>query len=436
MIAHWTFVSPVRMRWMQNMTYYRGAAIHLAIPGNGGSRDAGGLQIRLDCVGAGCQGKKNGVARVSRPRKNGANSIVRRKAQALRYWVDKGPPVMSLRPRKSLPLSTPGAHLFRCLLVAFVLSPLSTPSAICGTTAPMQIKSALIIGNAQYHYVPPHQNPINDAQDICENLRSLGYRTYCYTDVRTRSQLKSIIQDYIETVVQNSVSVIFYAGHAVQISGTNYLIPTDANIQDGPSIIRESVGLNFLMTQLKQTQPFLNIVILDACRNNPLHSTALPQELAQITDIPHSTVVMYATAEDDLAMDGKGRNGMLTKHLLIHLKDDGSIDDLFSQVSLGVQSDTTALGHTQTPMLSKNFADQYYMVRPTDMELMQRDRQLQEQRIQDLELQAAAGDRSAIAAWKAAKAESEKMAAAIRIRDEDAKRAEIRARDLVVPPAN
>ena len=289
---------------------------------------------------------------------------------------------------------------------------------------PERNKQALVIGNSQYHYVSPLQNPSNDAHDLCKSLSELGYQTHCFIDVRTRAELKSLIEDYIEALPNDSVSVIFYAGHAVQIAGANYLIPTGANIQDAHSILKESVSRKFLMAQPRQSQPFLNMIILDACRNNPLQSTVLPQGLAQITDVPDSTVVFYATAEEDVAMDGVGRNGILTKNLLAHLKDDGSIDDLFNRVSLGVQADTTALGHRQTPALSKNFADQYFLVKPTELEKLVKRQQEAEQTISGLEARVSAGDKSASAQLADMRATNQKLLDQIRLKDEESKKAE------------
>ena len=123
-------------------------------------------------------------------------------------------------------------------------------------------------------------------------------------------------------------------------------------------------------------------------------------------------------------MDGVGRTGILTKNLLAHLKDDGSIDDLFNRVSLGVQADTTALGHRQTPALSKNFADQYFLVKPTELEKLVKRQQEAEQTISGLEARVSAGDKSASAQLADMRATNQKLLDQIRLKDEESKKAE------------
>lgn len=307
------------------------------------------------------------------------------------------------------------------------------------TSSPARQKLALVIGNAHYVAVPQLRNPTNDAQDVCKSLSDLGYQTFCYMDIKTRVQLRSIIQDYAEALSADSVSVIYYAGHALQMVGVNYLIPTDAKIQGESSVVTESVDLGYLMNQLRQTQSFLKVVIIDACRDNPLRSSAQPQELAQITDVPDGTVVLYATAADDLALDGQGRNGTLTKNLLAHLKEDGSIDDLFKRVSLGVQVDTAALGHAQKPALYTNFTGQYCFVRCTDLEVLQQQRRAAELQISDLEARVNAGDQSALTQLAEVRANNQKLLDQIRKKDEESKQAEKAAKEQqkksFVPPA-
>jgi uncharacterized caspase-like protein len=318
----------------------------------------------------------------------------------------------------------------------FTVTALATPTVT--TSLP---RSALVIGNAEYASVGALKNPVNDAHDICRELSGLGFKTFCYFDVKTRVQMRSVIQDFVESLSSNAVSLIYYAGHAVQVNGENYLIPTSAQLRSETGFVNESVSLAYLMRELRRNQGFLNVVILDACRNNPLANinAGAAQGLAQITDVPDGTMVLYATAADELALDGVGRNGIMTKNILANIREPGTVDDLFKQVSLGVQKDTQSLGRPQKPALYTNFAGQYCLVKCTDLELLQVQKQQAAQKLADLQARVAAGDQGALAELAAARAANDKLLEQIRKKDEDAKKAEMKAKDRenksFVPPA-
>ena len=160
-----------------------------------------------------------------------------------------------------------------------------------------------------------------------------------------------------------SAVLFYYAGHAIQLKGENYLVPTEARLRTQADILRETVSLHYIMTQLSQAKHYLNVVMLDACRNNPwpdsLSSAA--NGLAPITAIPRNTVVLYATAANDFSSDGEGRNGILTKNLLAAIRIPGlTVDDMFKRISDGVQGDSlAAVGHAQTPALYTNFTGEF-----------------------------------------------------------------------------
>lgn len=336
------------------------------------------------------------------------------------------------------PMYRLGAIMLIDLLALGVVCPslLAAPLANAPPT-----RAALVIGNANYRHVGGLKNPANDAHDICGALQAIGYRVSCFVDVSTRVQFRAVIEDFVESLPEGSVILVYYAGHAVQVNGENYLVPTDSRLTDEAALVPEAVSLSFLMNQLRRTSSYLDVVILDACRNNPLSGSgrALPQGLAQVTDIPDGTEVLYATAANEPALDGEGRNGILTKHLLAHLKEPGSVDDLFKQVSLGVQSETAALGQTQKPALYTNFTGQYCFTRCTDLEVLQQQRREAEQRIAELQERVAAGDGGALAQLDEARANNGKLLEQIRKADEAAKRADLAAKEKqknsFVPPA-
>jgi len=241
-----------------------------------------------------------------------------------------------------------------------LLAPVGASAADAAATRP---RAALVIGNATYTALNPLRNPANDAHDMCAALGELGYKVSCFVDVADRAELKARIQDFVGSLAAKSDVLFYYAGHAVQLKGENYLVPTGARLRTEADVTRETISLNYLMTQLSQAKHNLNIVVLDACRNNPwpgsVHGAAAG--LAPITAIPRGSMVLYATAANDFSDDGEGRNGTLTQNLLAAIKIPGlTVDEVFKRVSEGVQADSlAATGHAQTPALYTNFSGEF-----------------------------------------------------------------------------
>jgi uncharacterized caspase-like protein len=344
--------------------------------------------------------------------------------------------------RTGLSLIPTGTLLSLAALLAAAPCGAGAPKASGGPNTPgVQRRVALVIGNADYVSVGALKNPINDARDVCRELGGLGFRTYCYYDVKTRIELRALIQDFVESLDASTVSFTYYAGHAIQVNGENYLVPTGAQLQGAQSLVGESVSLAYIMRELGKAPDLLNVVILDACRNNPLPASDVQaaQGLAPITEVPDSTMVLYATAADEMALDGNGRNGIMTKYLLANLRETGTIDDLFKQVSLGVQKDTQELGHPQKPALYTNFSGQYCLVRCTDLEVLQAQRRDAEQEIADLQARVAAGDRGASKQLAEVQTANAKLLELISKKDEEARKAaqaqNEKQKQSFVPPA-
>lgn len=280
----------------------------------------------------------------------------------------------------------------RLLLLPLLACSLLPTTARADDSAQAHARVALVIGNAGYTAVKPLINPTNDAHDMCEVLGQLGYRVACFQDIADRGEFKARIQDFVDSLSPKADVLFYYAGHAVQLKGENYLIPINARLRAESDIPRETISLTYLMTQLAQGRHHLNIVILDACRNNPWPDSLRDRAagLAPITAIPRGTMVLYATAADDVSGDGTERNGVLTKNLLANIRTPGlTVDDVFKRVSEGVQADSlAAVGHAQTPALYTNFTGEFCFagcidkVARAELEKMQQASQAQLERMQ------------------------------------------------------
>jgi uncharacterized caspase-like protein len=216
-------------------------------------------------------------------------------------------------------------------------------SLLLPATALAQDRIALVIGNADYKEAPL-RNPLNDAHDIAQSLRNLGFQV-----IEARNATRRVMLDAVNAfgarLQQTQVGLFYYSGHGVQYHGNNYLIPLQATIAAPADLEQEAVDARRILGRMEQSQTTLNIVILDACRNNPFRNLLGFRSFGErgLAPLPRvrSSLIAYATQPDNVAEDGAGRNGTYTKHLLRYLKQPGlSLPDLFSEVGQAVLQET------------------------------------------------------------------------------------------------
>jgi len=201
---------------------------------------------------------------------------------------------------------------------------------------------ALIIGNANYQEAPL-RNPINDASDMAETLKKLGFEVILKLDADQRTMLKAV-HEFGQRLSDGSIGLFYYSGHGVQYESRNYLVPIKADISREFDIEFEAVDANYVLQQMDLTNNNgVNITIFDACRNNPFLRSFrnLQRGLARM-DSAKGSLIAYATAPGSTAEDGAGRNGTYTKHLLATLNTlpHLSIADLFIEVTSRVEKET------------------------------------------------------------------------------------------------
>jgi hypothetical protein len=159
---------------------------------------------------------------------------------------------------------------------------------------------------------------------------------------------------------RNSYGFFFYAGHAVQSGGENYLIPVDANIPSENFLRQKAVSMQAVLGELNDAGNVLNIVVLDACRDNPFSwKRSGTRGLQVVSDQPADSIIVYATSVGSTAADGAGRNGLFTTHLLNNLKKPGlSVRDVFDQTGADVRRTS---GGAQVPAIYSQFFDVAYL---------------------------------------------------------------------------
>ena len=213
---------------------------------------------------------------------------------------------------------------------------------------------ALVIGNSAYEHATPLKNPKNDADAVSAALEKLGFEVVKGTDLK-HIDFAQVVGEFRKKLKDADAGVFFYAGHGLQVHGDNYLVPVDAELQSEEALEFEAVTLKAVL-RLMERETSTNIVLLDACRDNPLarnlargmgtRSTAVGKGMARV-EAGIGTMISFATQPGNVALDGAGRNSPFTQALLNHIEKPGlDIANLMRSVRLEV---LTSTGRKQVP---------------------------------------------------------------------------------------
>lgn len=222
---------------------------------------------------------------------------------------------------------------------------------------------ALVIGNGSYAEAPL-SNPPNDATLMAQTLRALGFEVAVHINSDQRT-IKRAIQDFgrrLETAGKDTVGLFYYAGHGVQANGVNYLIPIEASIEREADLVIEAVEARWVLAQMDFAGNQLNMVILDACRNNPYRATfrSATRGLVRM-EAPKGSLIAYATAPNQVASDGVGANSPYTETLAAIMQRPGlPVLEMFNTV--GVQVAARTNGQQQPWVSSSPLPGDFYFV--------------------------------------------------------------------------
>jgi len=231
---------------------------------------------------------------------------------------------------------------------------------------------ALVIGNGNYRFtdsLPKLSNPANDADDMAAALRRFGFEVIAKKNL-TKEEMDETITDFGRKIAESDAALFYYAGHGLQVKGQNYLVPVDANIDSEAKVPYRAVNVNQLLEEMESSRSRVNIVMLDACRNNPISGkfrSGASRGLAPPSAMPKGTVIVYATDPGNVAADGTGRNGLFTAGLLSAFKgSDLTLGGVLTRASEEVEK---ASNQQQTPYINgpATVQKRFSFVSPSEM---------------------------------------------------------------------
>ena len=242
--------------------------------------------------------------------------------------------------------------MLRLIIAAFAWIALVLGAA--DARAEAQTRVALVVGNGAYQYLPHLPNPANDATLVAATLKSLGFTLIgdkAQTDL-DRDGFARVVREFGAQITGGGVGLFYYAGHGVQVQGVNYLVPIGANPATVADVDFDLIDAGLVLKQMEAAGSKLNLVILDACRNNPFGGRGLRDSSGGLAQMraPQGTLISYATQPGNVAMDGSDGHSPYTSALTEAMQKPGvPVLEVFNDVGVAVDKVT---GGRQQPWVS------------------------------------------------------------------------------------
>lgn len=238
------------------------------------------------------------------------------------------------------------------------LSLIALVCASASAQAPGDVRIALVIGNADYPDGAALENPGNDAAAMAASLKSLGFRVVEVRDGKRDQMAQAVVNVREQLQGKQGVGMLYYAGHGVQYDWRNFMVPVDARLKDAADIPAKAIDVGSVLEAFRAAGNRLNLVVLDACRDNPFDNQLATKGLAPV-DAPPGTYMAFATTPGNVAADGdeQSANGLYTRFLLQELqKPLARVEDVFKRVRLQVRLHS---GGRQIPSDSSNLDEAF-----------------------------------------------------------------------------
>jgi formylglycine-generating enzyme required for sulfatase activity len=249
-------------------------------------------------------------------------------------------------------------RLFFLALLLFMAAPWARAERATDTEA----RVALVIGNASYKD-SPLKNPVNDARAVAAKLRGLGFEVVERHNL-TQKQIGRTLSEFRGKLTRGGTALFFYAGHGLQVGGVNYLPAVDADIGTEEDVPNQSINVDQVLRVMEGGKTGVNLVFLDACRNNPYSRSfrSAGEGLAKVS-APSGTLIFYATRPGSVAADGDGQNGLYTQNLLVAMEMPGlTVEQVQKRVAAGVKQRSNG---RQEPWMEGLLDGDFYFKRGT-----------------------------------------------------------------------
>ncbi len=227
---------------------------------------------------------------------------------------------------------------------------------------------ALVIGNNNYQHTRVLNNAVSDAQAVKKELEELGFQVV-YRVNADRRAMNDGIGDFIGKLSSNSIGLIYYSGHGVQINNSNYLIPTDLQAAKEADVVDDAIELSRLLDRVSYSQAKFTLAIIDACRNNPFTNSGRAiggKGLAPPASNANGIMVVYAAGANQEALDRLGNNdtdpnGLFTRELLKAMRTPGlKVQDAVNDMKMSIIEKAKSVGHVQTPAIYDQSTGTFY----------------------------------------------------------------------------
>jgi len=249
--------------------------------------------------------------------------------------------------------------------IAPTSSSLSRGLNVATTVKNKEQRIALVVGNNNYSgRIAKLNNPVNDARSIKEILGKRGFEVI-YLEDGSKKSMRNSLNKFYKKIEKGGVGMFYFSGHGIEVDGQNYLIPVDAEIEEKTDTEYEAIALNKITKRMQNSGNRLNIIVLDACRNDPFSRAVGAGGLAKVE--PIGMFVSFATGAGSVASDGKsGENGLFTKSLIKYMKRGLDLRDVFQKTRKDVYQ---ASNHKQFPAIyDQTINGKFYFTYPSGIQ--------------------------------------------------------------------
>ena len=251
-------------------------------------------------------------------------------------------------------------RLLHVLLILVLAAPAPSFAAVPRQTMPEAVvqRAALVIGNGGYQHLDRLANPANDARAVAASLWNLGFEVIEVIDADL-GQTLAAMTTFASRLRPGMEALFYYAGHAVQWNGANFLLPTSARVGSNADLLSQAIDAGAIVQVMEKAGARLNLLILDSCRDNPFPDGIAEGSsgLAEMRGQRAEMLIAYATAPGTVASDGEGRHSPYTAALLEHLEEPGlEVAMLFRRVRSSVRQATDG---NQIPWVSSSLQNEF-----------------------------------------------------------------------------